>query len=74
MTVLVYGSEYWRRVLNLEALADAGTISPEDVNLFDFVDTPEDAFARLQKNLIRDHLQSPPQAHRHQPEIATTRR
>jgi uncharacterized protein (TIGR00730 family) len=74
MTVLVYGSEYWRRVLNLEALADAGTISPEDVNLFDYVDTPEDAFARLQKNLIRDHLQSPPQAHRHQPEIATTRR
>ena len=74
MTVLVYGSEYWRRVLNLEALADAGTISPEDVNLFHFVDTPEDAFARLQENLIRDHLQSPPQAHRHQPEIATTRR
>ena len=74
MTVLVYGSEYWRRVLNLEALADAGTIAPEDVNLFQYVDTPEDAFARLQENLIRDHLQSPPQANRHQPEIATTRR
>jgi predicted Rossmann-fold nucleotide-binding protein len=74
MTVLVYGEEYWRRVLNLEALADAGTISPEDVNLFKFVDTPEAAFATLQENLIRDHLQSPPQAKRHQPEIATTRR
>jgi uncharacterized protein (TIGR00730 family) len=74
MTVLVYGAEYWRRVLNLEALADAGTISPEDVNLFQFVETPEEAFARLQENLIRDHLQSPPQANRHQPEIATTRR
>ena len=74
MTVLVYGSEYWRRVLNLEALADAGTIAPEDVNLFQYVDNPEDAFARLQENLIRDHLQSPPQANRHQPEIATTRR
>jgi uncharacterized protein (TIGR00730 family) len=74
MTVLVYGSEYWRRVLNLEALADAGAIAPEDVNLFQFVDTPEDAFARLQENLIRDHLQSPPLANRHQPEIATTRR
>jgi uncharacterized protein (TIGR00730 family) len=74
MTVLVYGADYWRRVLNLEALADAGTISPEDVNLFQFVETPEEAFARLQENLIRDHLQSPPQAKRHQPEIATTRR
>ncbi|MGC2210362.1 MAG: TIGR00730 family Rossman fold protein [Candidatus Korobacteraceae bacterium] len=74
MTVLVYGSEYWRRVLNLEALADAGTISPEDVNLFQYVDNPDEAFARLQENLTRDHLQSPPPANRHQPEIATTRR
>src|SRR6202051_1148567 len=72
MTVLVYGSEYWRRVLNLEALADAGTIAPEHVNLSQFVNTPDEAFARLKENLIRDHLQSPPQAKRHMPEIATT--
>ena len=74
MTVLLYGEPYWRRVLNLEALADAGTIAPGDVNLFEFVDTPEAAFARLQENLTRDHLQSPPRARRYQPEIATTRR
>jgi uncharacterized protein (TIGR00730 family) len=74
MTVLVYGEEYWRRVVNLEGLADAGTISPEDVNLFQFVDTPESAFAILQESLTRDHLQSPPLARRRQPEIATTRR
>jgi uncharacterized protein (TIGR00730 family) len=73
MTVLVYGEEYWRRVLNLEVLAEAGTIAPEDVNLFQFVSTPEAAFTKLQESLIRDHLQSPPQAKRHQPEIATTR-
>jgi uncharacterized protein (TIGR00730 family) len=74
MAVLVYGSEYWRDVVNLEALADAGTISPDDVNLFQFVDDPDEAFAILQEGLIRDHLQSPPPARRHQPEIATTRR
>jgi len=74
MTVLVYGSEYWRQVLNLEALADVGAIDPEDVNLFNFVDSPEQAFAVLQEHLTRDHLQSPPPARRHQPEIATTRR
>ena len=73
ITVLLYGEEYWRRVLNLEVLADAGAIAPEDVNLFEFVDTPERAFGRLKENLIRDHLQYPPQAKRHQPEIATTR-
>ena len=74
MNVLLYGEEYWRRVLNLEFLADAGTIAPEDVNLFQFVDTPEAAFTKLQESLIRDHLQFPPKAKRYQPEIATTRR
>ena len=74
MTVLLYGESYWRRVLNLEALADAGTIAPGDVNLFQFVETPETAFATLQESLTRDHLQSPPQARRYQPEIAITRR
>ena len=74
MTVLLYGEEYWRKVINLEALADAGTIAPQDVNLFQYVDSPDEAFKILQESLIRDHLQSPPQAKRHQPEIASTRR
>ena len=73
MTVLLYGEEYWRRVLNLEVLADAGTIAPQDVNLFQFVNTPEAAFERLKQSLIQDHLQSPPRAKGHQPEIAATR-
>jgi uncharacterized protein (TIGR00730 family) len=73
MTVLVYGEEYWRRVLNLEMLVDAGTISPEDVNLFQFVSKPEEAFAILQENLTRDHLQAPVRARGDEPEIATTR-
>jgi len=63
--VIVYGKEYWNRVLNLEALADAGTISPEDVNGFTMVDTPEEAFEVLKEGLTRFHLQ--PQA-RHVPE------
>jgi len=55
--VIVYGKEYWNRVLNLEALADAGTISPEDVNGFTMVDTPEEAFEVLKEGLTRYHLQ-----------------
>jgi uncharacterized protein (TIGR00730 family) len=73
MTVLLYGEEYWRKVVNLEALAEYGTISPKDLNLFQFVNTPEQAFEILKENLTRDHLQSPPRAPRHQPEIAVTR-
>ena len=71
--VIVYGKEYWNRVLNLEALADAGTISPEDVNGFTMVDTPEEAFEVLKEGLTRYHLQ--PQARpvpEEGPEIAKT--
>jgi uncharacterized protein (TIGR00730 family) len=72
--VIVYGKEYWNRVLNLEALADAGTISPEDVSGFTMVDTPEEAFEVLKEGLTRFHLQ--PHAARHVteegPEIAKT--
>ena len=59
--VIVYGKEYWNRVLNLEALADSGTISPEDVNGFTMVDTPEEALEVLKEGLTKYHLQ--PQQH-----------
>jgi hypothetical protein len=72
--VIVYGKEYWNRVLNLEALADAGTISPEDVNGFTMVDTPEEAFEVLKEGLTKYHLQPQPakQAAEEGPEIAKT--
>jgi len=72
--VIVYGREYWNRVLNLEALVDAGTISPEDVNGFTMVDTPEEAFEVLKEGLTKFHLQPQPtkQAAEEGPEIAKT--
>jgi len=72
--VIVYGREYWNRVLNLEALADAGTISPEDVNGFTMVDTPEEAFEVLKEGLTKFHLQPQPtkQGADEGPEIAKT--
>jgi uncharacterized protein (TIGR00730 family) len=70
--VIVYGREYWNRVLNLEALADAGTISPEDVNGFTVVDTPEEAFEVLKEGLTKFHLQPTKQTAEEGPEIAKT--
>jgi uncharacterized protein (TIGR00730 family) len=70
--VIVYGREYWNRVLNLEALADAGTISPEDVNGFTVVDTPEEAFEVLKEGLTKFHLQPTKQGAEEGPEIAKT--
>ncbi len=72
--VIVYGKEYWSRVLNLEALVDSGTISPEDVNGFTMVDTPEEALEVLKEGLTKFHLQPQPakQTTEEGPEIAKT--
>jgi uncharacterized protein (TIGR00730 family) len=72
--VIVYGKDYWKSVLNLEALVDAGTISPEDLNGFTVVDTPEEAFEVLKDGLTRYHLQPQPAkpAAEEGPEIAKT--
>ncbi len=40
---LLFGRAFWERVINWQALADAGTISPEDLELFRFVETAEEA-------------------------------
>ena len=56
MTVVIYGSDYWKRVVNLNALVDSGAISPRDVDLFQFADTPEQAFVMLRDGLTRNHL------------------
>ncbi|WP_322866966.1 TIGR00730 family Rossman fold protein [Aquicoccus sp. G2-2] len=40
---LLFGRAFWEKIINWEALADAGTISAEDLDLFRFVDTAEEA-------------------------------
>ena len=38
--VMIFGREYWDRVLNFERMAEEGMISPEDIDLIRFVETP----------------------------------
>jgi uncharacterized protein (TIGR00730 family) len=52
MLILLYGSTYWKEVINFEALVRHGVIAPEDLNLFSFVDTPEEGLARLQEGIV----------------------
>jgi hypothetical protein len=40
---LLFGRAFWEKIINWDALADAGTISPEDLDLFRFVETAEEA-------------------------------
>jgi uncharacterized protein (TIGR00730 family) len=74
--VVIYGSEYWHRIMNFQAFVDAGTIAPEDLDLFKFVDTPQDAFTFLRDGLTEYHLGGQPKKEKEQevlPEIAKTR-
>jgi uncharacterized protein (TIGR00730 family) len=56
ITVVIYGSDYWKKVFNFEWLIDTGAISPGDVDHFRFADSPEEAFALLREGLISHHL------------------
>src|SRR5438309_9567106 len=44
IVIVLYGSKYWKEVLNFEALVRHGTIDREDLNLFQYADSPREAF------------------------------
>ena len=71
--VVIYGSEYWNRVLNFQAFVDAGTVSPEDLDLVQIVNSPEEGFEFLREGLTRYHLAEAPKKREVLPEIAKTR-
>ncbi len=56
VTVLIYGPEYWKKVFNLEALVDTGAISPKDLELFQYANSPEQAFELLRQGLTENYL------------------
>lgn len=47
--VLLFGEAFWRGIINWEALADAGTIARDDLDLFKFVETADEAMAELKR-------------------------
>jgi uncharacterized protein (TIGR00730 family) len=40
---LLFGKAFWQKIIDWDALADAGTISPDDLDLFRFVETAQEA-------------------------------
>jgi hypothetical protein len=56
LPIIIYGSEYWKQVINFEVMLKYGTISKSDLNLLKFCDTVEEAFSYLTKELTRLYL------------------
>lgn len=44
LPIILFGKQFWQRVINFEALAEEGTISKEDLDLFQFVETADQAW------------------------------
>ena len=47
--IILFGSDYWKRLIDFDVLIEEGAISPEDLNLFQYVDDPESAWQFIRK-------------------------
>ena len=51
MSVILYGENYWKKIVDFKALAKYGMISEKDLNLFTYADSPKQAFDIMTKSL-----------------------
>jgi uncharacterized protein (TIGR00730 family) len=59
MAVVVYGTKYWNKVIDFQEMVDHGLVSRNDMALFRFADTPEEAFEHLKSFLTKEYLRKP---------------
>ena len=57
ISILLYGSSYWKEIINFDALVKYDMISPEDLDLFQYADDPQTAFELLKTGLLAHALQ-----------------
>jgi uncharacterized protein (TIGR00730 family) len=51
IAIILYGESYWREIINFDALVKYGMISPVDLKLFSFANTPAEALDLLKRGL-----------------------
>lgn len=56
MDLIIYGEEFWNEIVNFKALAKYNMISKEDLSLFKFANTPEEAFSYLKKGIKKNYI------------------
>lgn len=47
--IILFGKDYWKRLINLDVLVEDGTISPKDLDLIQYTDDPEEAWQMIRK-------------------------
>ena len=45
--IILFGTDYWKRLINFDVLIEEGAISPEDLNLFKYTDDPQEAWDHI---------------------------
>ena len=73
IAVILYGREYWEKVINLEPMVEWGAIADEDKQLLKWADTPDEAFDQLRAHLEEHHLEPKTAQEAAAPGIAKTR-
>jgi uncharacterized protein (TIGR00730 family) len=77
MTIILYGSSFWKEIINFDALVKYGTIAADDMKLFHFADTPDAAMEILRSTLIAQETISEPEvpaiSHSAKPDEPSTR-
>jgi uncharacterized protein (TIGR00730 family) len=73
IAVILYGREYWEKVINLEPMVQWGAIAEQDKELLKWADTPDEAFSQLKQHLEEHHLEPKTKQESAAPGIAKTR-
>jgi hypothetical protein len=53
VTILLYGSKFWKRAINFDWLLETGTITKEDLRFIRFADSPQQALGTLKEEIGR---------------------
>ncbi len=56
MKIIVYDEEYWRKIINFDALIEKGMIDAKDMKYFDFCNTVDEAFDKITEHFKKNYL------------------
>jgi uncharacterized protein (TIGR00730 family) len=53
LPILLFGKDYWRRLINFDLLLEEGMIAADDLKLFHYVDSPQEAWEFIYKRALK---------------------